>query len=145
MGRKSRTKGHGFERQVRNILQDAWDMQLERTPMSGGWGKMKTGGDILGNDDFPFYIECRKQETWRLDQLFTVKGVLWEWWEEVKEKSKLEERTPLLIFSRNHAPIYVMSYTEMIPFHGDLNDIPCFTRDDAIVLLLEHFVKECSP
>ena len=145
MGRKSRTKGHGFERQVRNILQDAWEMRLERTPMSGGWGKMKTGGDILGNDDFPLYIECRKQEGWKLDQLFKGKGVLWDWWEEVKEKSKSEERTPIVVFSRNHAPIYVMCYSLMIPFRGEVDNIPCFTSHDAIVVLLEHFVKEYHP
>ncbi len=144
----SRRKGHNFERQVRNILKEAWEMELERTPLSGGWGKMQTAGDIVGKEDFPLYIECRKQEGWQLDQLFKEKGILWTWWDEVIGKAEEENRIPLLIFTRNHSPIYAMCwlfdygrekiFASLKSSSGNMY----FIRQDVIVLLLDDFVKE---
>jgi len=144
----SRHKGHNFERQVRNILKEAWNIELERTPLSGGWGKMQTGGDIVGKEGFPLYIECRKHESWKLDQLFAGEGILWRWWEEVIGKAEEEEKIPILIFSRNHAPIYVMCWLLDYGRGKALSDIKsgrvkeCFLKQDVIVALLENFVKE---
>lgn len=143
-----RVKGHNFERQICNVLRDAWKIELERTPLSGGWGKMQTGGDIVGKEGFPLYIECRKHESWNLDQLFKDKGLLWTWWNEVIGKAEEEGKIPILIFSRNHAPIYVMcwlfdySREKIIASINSTSGNMYFVRQDVLVVLLENFVEE---
>lgn len=113
MGKKSKNKGSGFERQVGKILSDAFGVELRRTPMSGGWatGYDNAAGDLTCLDgDFPYCVECKKSEGWRLDSLFTNDHQWFDdWWAQLIRECP-STKQPLLVFSRNRAPIFVASH-----------------------------------
>lgn len=108
MGKKSRNKGSGYERKIAKILGNWWadDSELfRRTPMSGGWAKEKITGDITPvkeeGENFPFSVECKKQEGWEFHQFWSKKSKFWSWWEQCTDDAKRSNKQPLLIFSRN--------------------------------------------
>jgi hypothetical protein len=116
-GKRAKNKGNNYERRVAKLIQDWWRQwsptaEFARTPMSGG-SALKLGwdmaGDIVCNDDeFPFHVEAKKQEHWTMEQLFKGTGpVLKEWWEQAAGECP-EHRTPMLIFTRNNVPDFVM-------------------------------------
>lgn len=116
-GKKSRNKGAGFERQVAKIITSFFGFPYEaapRTPRSGG-GSRK--GDIDKLDDdfrriFPFHIEAKKVEGWRLETLFaqdedTLPAFLHSWWDQATEDCPSDE-IPIVVFSKNLAPKFVL-------------------------------------
>ena len=113
MGKKSRDKGSGFERLIASRLGDELGITLRRTPLSGGWalGNTEVSGDIVctkpGPAAFPYCVECKNQEGWRLEALFTPQHKWFDaWWAQLL-KACQSGRTPLLIFSRSYTPIFV--------------------------------------
>jgi hypothetical protein len=111
MAKKSNVKGARFERQIAKLLGAQWGIAFERTPQSGGWGKMRTKGDLVSPPEvnFRYHIECKNQEGWQLDSLLSGKGDKRHrsWWDQCQGGALQDKREPLLIFSRNLAPIYV--------------------------------------
>ena len=91
--------------------------EFARTPMSGG-SQLKIGwgmaGDIVCNDpDFPFHVEAKNQEAWKLVHLLEDKGkVLNDWWWQCISDCPAN-KIPLLMFTKNYRPDYCMTY--MIP------------------------------
>lgn len=112
MGKRSRDKGAGFERQVAKIFGEAYGIKLRRTPMSGGWaqGAEEVAGDLVSVDpdyEFAYCVECKKQEGWRLESLLTGNHTWFDdWWRQLMNECP-NDKTPLLVFSRNRAPIFV--------------------------------------
>ncbi len=117
MGLMERRKGKRFERTCAEQLSQ-WIYRnansLRPTPMSGGWSAMPLGdiqlSPVLKGEvkDFPFYVECRNRESWRLEQLFNSLGPIRAWWDETSAKAAEVKKCPLLIFTRNHCPSFAM-------------------------------------
>ena len=79
---------------------------------SSGW---KGTGDILHHagklpNPFCFAVECKKVSGWEMDFLAGVpqKCDPWEWWYQAVIQASAGNLYPLLIFSRNHKPLYFM-------------------------------------
>jgi len=173
-GRKSKDKGARFERVVASDL-SLWFYGipgfLRRTPMSGGWSKIHAPGDVcatvsgtvetesglmvlsIGDSRpvaFPFYVECRNREGWSYTDLFTEseKACLVLWWKEVIEKSREVSLIPLLIFTKNYNPSFIMFQPRT-----DLGGITCINlsskmfEGNPVVILFYDFLacvkREC--
>jgi len=79
-------------------------------PISGFW---EGGGDILHKPGVlcPFRIEVKKQQGWDLDGLLCAQQwPVWDWWEQAKGQAT-DKLRPLLFFSRNNKPTYVLLET----------------------------------
>jgi len=112
MGKTSRNKGNAFERKIVKMFSDAYDVKLRRTPLSGGWAQDYSGaaGDVVCVEDgaeFPYCIECKCSEGWRLESLFTDNHAWFDnWWQQMLDECP-EGKVPLLVFSRNRTPTFV--------------------------------------
>ena len=87
-GRRSRRKGSNYERKVKALLKEWIDIDLERTPLSGGFAKGKNlksvKGDLntLDEDiDFLLHIECKDQLKWAIKS----------WWKQAVGSRRLSE------------------------------------------------------
>jgi hypothetical protein len=119
---KSGPKGKDYERHIAKILSDWCGFPLIRTPMSGAW--QGTAGDIIPKnktDDFPFLVECKKQEHWQMEQLLSNTGPFADWVQQAVEgmakdaEHGRDVRTFMLIFSRNRKPDYIACTHSLIP------------------------------
>jgi len=165
IGRKSKRKGGTYERKIAKILNSWWcgkdsEMMFFKTPSSGGlrWKikQAQTVGDIVGPDNFPFIVSCKNVEGWSLDQLLgnntkDTTGPFTEWINEVnRDAARLKEvnikKEPLLIFTRNNRPDYILRQMKFIdniyaiPDSRILVYLP--TVDDLVVISkLSNFIK----
>lgn len=111
MGKRSRDKGAAFENEIAKKFSYAYGLEFRRTPLSGGWAKDAdiAQGDIvcIDDDEFPYLIECKKQEGWTFESLFTSKHSWFDkWWGQAVEECP-ESKEPLLVFSKNYAPVFI--------------------------------------
>lgn len=112
MGRKSRNKGASFENKIARMIGSALGITLRRTPLSGGWatGNANVAGDIVCVDDtinFPYCVECKKQEGWKLESLLLYDHAWFDaWWEQLMTECP-NTKIPVLVFSRNYQPEFV--------------------------------------
>lgn len=119
-------KGKTAERKLVPLFAAWWGSEFFRTPESGGMStrltKMlkidlsKFAGDIVTLDEtFPFCIESKKVEGWTLEQLLTSdKTLIHSWWDQAVKQTP-EGKIPLLVFTKNHAPLYAMMRTSDLP------------------------------
>ena len=78
LGKRSKTKGNNFEREVAKKFKDHYEEELMRTPQSGGFAKKSAKaddfrGDIVPVDDsvnLQVHIECKNAKTWSLPAWF---------------------------------------------------------------------------
>lgn len=78
-GKRSKTKGSNYERDVAKKFKQAYDEELTRTPQSGGFAKKSTKadefrGDIVALDDsinLVLHIECKNAKSWSLPAWLT--------------------------------------------------------------------------
>ena len=105
MGRMSKQKGSGFERQIAKIFEKALGIKFVRTPLSGGWGRYQTKGDLVSEPgtQFFYFIECKKGEGWEMwSTLFNNAGPLFNtWWPKAKQQAKEENKFPVIVFAQN--------------------------------------------
>ncbi len=74
MGKRNKAKGSNFERTVAKKFKLAYNVELVRTPQSGGFAKNISGaddfrGDIVSADDkieLVLHIECKNAKNWSL-------------------------------------------------------------------------------
>src|SRR5688572_4045934 len=108
-------KGKAFERKIVTLLANWSGLKFGRTPMSGAWAKEP--GDIVcleADVQFVFCVECKNQEGWTLDNLLQGNGVFPGWMAQMLEQTErkmLESNRlywPMLIFTRNRRPIYML-------------------------------------
>ena len=93
-GRSARAKGASFERTIAKLLQEKYDIEFTRTPMSGGFAKNKDNsegfkGDIVPVDkkvNLNIHVECKSQKTWKMR----------DWLKQAKEDCP-KDKTPLVI------------------------------------------------
>jgi len=107
-------KGKAYERKIGKILGEWWQGSPFRpTPCSGGWDKLAHDdkylavGDLFipADSDFPFSIECKRQEGWSLLDLIKPdrKNIpIFEWWAQALCDAKAAGKVPLLVFSKNN-------------------------------------------
>jgi len=123
--KNSRAKGSRFELVIAKLLQAWYGGVWKRTPLSGGWSKgadFEVAGDVTCNLKNRLHIEAKNREGWCLDDLVTgrratgTSSVL-EWWEqscrEAKTRYGEQPRWPLLLFTRNRAPVMIMLTEEL--------------------------------
>ena len=79
LGKRSKTKGSNYERDVAKKFRTQYGEELTRTPQSGGFAKKSTKadefrGDIVSLDEnveLVLHIECKNAKTWSLPAWFT--------------------------------------------------------------------------
>ena len=142
----SRSKGARFENTVAKMLGDAYSLNLRRTPQSGGWsrGAEEVAGDLVCVDkeyDLQYCVECKKQEGWNMDSLLGYDHIWFDnWWRQCKSATP-NGKDPLLVFSRNYAPVYAASnYDVMLgyPYPRLLTEVD---GEMIIVCQLEDFLE----
>lgn len=81
-GQSSRLKGANYERSVKKVFKDLLDIDLERTPLSGGFAKSKNLSMVKGDlnilddsKDFRLHIECKDHKIWKIR----------DWWGQASE------------------------------------------------------------
>lgn len=75
-GRRSRNKGANFERTIAKKFKEFFNIDLVRTPQSGGFAKKSVKadefrGDIVSADaeqELMLHVECKNAQTWSLPQ-----------------------------------------------------------------------------
>lgn len=151
----SKAKGSSYELKIAKILSAWWDEEFHRTPMSGGlhWkSDNRVVGDIVTPPDslFPFVVECKKREEFTFEQILKGTGDVEKWWKQCTGDCKRSGGLkPMLIFSKNFAPNYLMiDYTDFsktiepgkVP---EFNYFVIHTKDgkpDRILCVLEDFI-----
>ena len=133
----SRDKGNRFERRIANTLKEAFGVNLRRTPLSGGWAEdhPDTAGDIVNTDpeaDWPYSIECKNSESWRLESLFTDNHKWFDdWWKQTLDECP-EGKIPVLIFTRNYCPTFVATNNKVAMWVGGIDRIYIEEHDVVI-------------
>lgn len=110
-----RAKGNAAERKLAKLFSKWWGSEFTRTPLSGGFATAKfredwnAAGDLVTPDTtFPFCVESKKVEGWSLEQLLTSdKTLIHKWWAQT-EKETPAGKIPLLVFTKNRAPLFAM-------------------------------------
>ena len=100
IGKRSKTKGANFERDVAKKFKKAYDADLVRTAQSGGFAKKSAKADDFRGDIVPadedielsLHIECKCQKTWSLPA----------WFKQAEEDCP-EDRTPIVIFHQHNS------------------------------------------
>ena len=151
-GKKAKTKGASFERRMAKSLGEWWEVKFYRTPQSGG-SHLKEGyelaGDITTPDEaFRFHVECKNQESWTLHGMMTSpKSLVWKWWEQTLGDCP-EDRQPLLVFTRNHLPVFVLMerdlWNSLPPLEApseNLESKVVINMDNVVVITLERFLS----
>jgi len=111
MGKMSRQKGARFEVEVAKQFTEWTGMNVRRTPRSGAYGgenwKSLTG-DLMFDHDWPYVVELKNRESWKLEDVFAGKGEVWEWWTKLREEATVAKKKPMLIIKKNRVEPMVM-------------------------------------
>ena len=94
-GKASKRKGATFERKIAKVFKGKYNVDLVRTPQSGGFAKKSSKasdfrGDITCLDesiDFKLHIECKDQKTLKIRD-----------WVQQAESDCPQDRVPVVIF-----------------------------------------------
>jgi len=132
------------ERLVARKLGDWWcgnEDAFKRAPVSGGWPKKRSHGDILTNDDIDqprdvitsarkfmslFAIDVKRRikgsagTEWHLEQLLSApKHPVFDWWEDVTQLANRLHRMRMLIFTKAKRQYVLMFGPEGIAWLRD--------------------------
>jgi len=107
----SRTKGNKGQRIAAKVLKDWTRKPFASTPRSGGlrWGAMSTViGDVVCTKEghyFPFCVEVKSYLHINFEHpLYTVKGDLYSFWDQVNDDALRAKKIPLLMIRYNRLP-----------------------------------------
>jgi len=158
-GKMAKRKGSRFELQVRDAMSEWWSAKFYRTPGSGGSvlaTDFNMAGDLCTPDEsFPFHIECKNQEAFGKFYTFlsSEKATVWKWWEQAETTAK-KDQVPILIFTKNRMPVFVMmknNFFEKInnaaskklkkKLNNTLADSFYLKVNDKVVIFLDTLVK----
>ena len=157
-----REKGHAFENEVAKILMVWSGVEWKRIPQSGGWGsKDIASGDLFCVTEFnkkdpliiPISLELKKVEAWEFVHFF--KGLdsspLGTWWTQSVNDASKSKKVPVLIFSRNRYPIFIMIGNSTLTrleklvgckYNKKSSRIQCIIKRDYVsVILLSDFLS----
>jgi hypothetical protein len=114
-GKGARAKGASYERKIAKILEERTGVELERTPLSGGFAKANSStalkGDINTIDpliDLHLHIECKNQKKWALKK----------WYEQARSDCP-KGKKPIVVFHEDRGKDYVMielwDFLQLVP------------------------------
>ena len=100
IGMRSKLKGGQYERDIAKSFQKRYNIELRRTPQSGGFSKKVEKaedfrGDIVCIDKdikLNFHIECKNQKVWKLKD-----------WLEQAEGDCPKDKVPIVIFHKHQS------------------------------------------
>ncbi len=157
-GKKAKRKGSTYERTLCKSFSDLWGAKFFRTPMSGG-SQLKhdynLAGDISTPDDtFPYHVEAKNQEALKgFHTIFTSrKCPVWKWWTQCANECP-SDKVPVLVFTKNYMPSFVMlcdEYAQILERladegvggHEEPNSFKEFLRVRAhVVMTLKRFLS----
>lgn len=168
VGKRSKSKGRGFEQEIATIFSKWSGTKWMRVPQSGGWNKRVVAGDVFCEREYisvsgkreelfvPISVECKKQEGWGFEQLFrdSEKCPLRLFWEQAANDAEKIKKLPVMIFSRNYLPIFIMIGTRMADRLVRLTDgtwqdfnhiiVHIHEKEQVVIFLLEDFLKWVS-
>lgn len=121
----ARQKGKEFETLVGNKLGLWWRNQP--FPRAHGSGSSSThkiihhqdcclyyAGDLYVSQDFPWCVECKNQQEVNIHNLFGGKSkTFWLWWQQCCRDAERLNKHPMLCFTRNRLPAYMMILADM--------------------------------
>jgi hypothetical protein len=131
MGKKSKTKGNGFENDIAKRIKEVFLPGIDaktahnlvhRTPMSGGHVER---GDLIAKPPvlkyFPWFIECRNRENWSWKQVWEQgqESLILQWFIEDAEGKchpydqnslSTHHRFPMLLFTQNFRRVYFAAW-----------------------------------
>ena len=165
-GKRAKSKGRKFENEIANLFTYWAGSTFRRVPLSGGWQSSSVAaGDIFlvaeyeaTNDlnvprvRFPFSVECKKQERWDFAQLFrdSEKCPLRRFWKQATNDAKKIKKLPIMIFTRNFQPTFIMLSTCTANrlarlAYGTWHDfdhiiVRMSEKDQVVIFLLEDFL-----
>jgi hypothetical protein len=147
----SKKKGSEYELKIAKTLSKWWGEEFHRTPMSGGlhWKQdNRVAGDIVTPPDslYPFTTECKKREEWSLEQVLKGTGNVEKWWQQSVNDGERVELKPILIFSKNFAPNYLMlrysDFVEIAPQIVEFNYFVIYVNSEVrVICVLEDFLN----
>lgn len=154
MGVNGRKKGSTFELAVAKFFADWTGDTVRRTPQSGGWSREEqfdVSGDLVFLRTRTLHVECKNQEGWRLEDLLTGANAgtkIEAWWKQATEECP-PHKYPLLVFTRNHLPAFVMRRYGKAPSSlkrsGEPRAQAFVLRDGRVVQKLDDFLAEFLP
>lgn len=148
-GAKSRRKGVTFERKAAHLFEVWWGGRVQRTPMSGAYDPMwRLAGDLMFVDPFPFEVEIRNRENWRLEQIFDTGGPVTEWIAEIDGRAAMSGLRPMLVIHRNYVPALVCLRGQDLLEMGwrRITDVPvCVPSPQWVIMSLETFFTRVTP
>jgi len=116
-----RDKGNGAEREVAALIKAWWsqiepDVEVCRTPLSGGWGGpsqragFKASGDLmLTAKRWPFTVEVKRREGMSMDRLLQgTRSPVWGWWRQAQVQGVEMDAIPMLWIRKNRQPWRVL-------------------------------------
>lgn len=115
-------KGGAFERKCGRLISKYLtggedDSQLIRSVSSGGWARRKVRqvGDLAPNGEaglefrLVYGVECKNRQEWEWRHFWTSDDpVLLQWWRKHQRECEEADLIPLMIFTRNYEPLYLM-------------------------------------
>lgn len=116
----SRAKGSTFERKIAKILSKWSNLEITKTPASGGYNSL---GDVTPRYpkdmiEWPFNVELKNSETWNFAELLkgTNKGKdaygIVNFWKQCVRDAKISKKIPVLVFTKNRDVIYCIVRSE---------------------------------
>ena len=146
MGKKSRDKGNSFERAVAAAVRAAWGLDVSRTPLSGGWGKRKTGGDLVFMDDnVNLFVECKNPRSVNLETILLGEDCpIFSWWDKALGQAASERKTnTVLVFKwwRSRTWVLTRSSSCGVTFHRNDEKLLLLPLEDWLACGKESYVK----
>ena len=160
---KPNPKGGKFERDIAAKFSAWYGCTVVRTPRSGGWHSAEIfdmKGDLVFHEpNAPYHVECKNREGWLLSDLVTGKRSqgtrsIEGWWEQTTRTCP-DGKMPMLVFTRNQQPVYLMVYEgDLWKKFGAESDfwefIPHFNIENdrsvrRTVMQFDDFLKRIAP
>ena len=132
VGKKSRRKGKNFQNTIKDLISNYLDIPVEYIDQPIEWGGQPLGDlFVVGRfyDRLPIFIEAKKRETFKgLYQVFTNQNsnIFIKWWLKTSmEMPESEQLNLMLVFSRNHFPIFSLLPSDRLYYLiDDITSIP---------------------
>lgn len=147
----SKEKGNRAERELVKKFAKWWDSKFYRTPGSGSFATrgynlpegVDLSGDVVTTDSsFPFCVESKNFEGWHLEQLLTSdKCGLKAYWQQTVSETP-DHKLPLLVFTRNHQPHFIMMREEDDLLNGECMIVQMSLEDGEKDICVIYLLKD---